>query len=649
MIDRAALPSAAYKNLIAQQVLAGLSHISPDIMGPTMDVLGDVFLSLACRPVSEWYGSRDQLARLAGDAWAWPEATAAVELAQQGGLLVPWRGALRPRDLAVAIWLAARRTTMSEDARGLMDHRLRGSLFDVFALAPAFTDEEEAVGLVELYATHEGPWEDLLQLGKGLAATAIAWGAPAGAERRAELVRAAFDWTGIDGPAHLHNLGVALLCAEVREGPYAADVRDGVAERIHAALEQLADPDLTGHPGLNATLQADLAVAAALSGGDLAALGDLPASLGAAHASKLGRGVAMAFVPGKQKNALLIAAAHAAIEQGDPEALATLDALVEPFAGAIGPIHNAFKAVLEAGATDDDAVALARGACRAVAHWNSTPELTSHLLARLVVAPVDADLRLDAAAALSKHPARFAASRDKVLDTLEAGFGDDDVLRRTACVGAAMHLGTEHTHAPAIAIGLVADGVPAEVLGPAIAEGLRQSPVIANGVVTAWERWGSEAPIQQATVDLLEQVGELARAEHTAGAFFLRPPQHEQVRAAFLKILLAVAGDVTHPELAGTAALAAGWIARGDVGLAKTFAGLRNQVSDEQHKALLDMAMGATGVAHEVVVGMLGRDVAEAEPALSAAAALALVALLDERGDAEGLEPYIDVIRARAD
>jgi len=644
MLDRYLLPSEDHRNLLASRVLTGLSRVKPELQLPTMDALGDLGLALATYPVAAWHGTLEDFARLCADGRPWPEATAAVELAAEGRLLEQRPdGRFRP-DMGTILWLAARRTAATEDAAELMDHRLRGVLFDIFALAAAHTDEEESIGLLEVYTTRPGPFEERLHLGAALAAQAIAWGASAAPHRHGELLRQAFEWTGVEGLEHLRGPGTALLVREARRGPHREEVVAGSRGRLDATLEQLADPELAGHPLLLATLDADLAIAAAAARGETGRLEDLFDALSGAYAARLGVAIARVVPPGPRKNALLQDATARALALGDPEALSVLDALVEPFAGAIGPIHDVFNAVLGG---DEELAEAARGGCRAVAHWRTAPELTTHLISRLVVSAVDPEVRIAAAQALSRHPKAFGPARQSVMDTLEASFGDDDALTRTAAVGAALHLGTSHPHAPALVLGLLADGVPASVLGPALADGLRQSPEILSGLLEAWERWGDEEPIQIASLHALDEVGESALAEQHGGAYFTMPPFTDEVRGALLKYVLQFAGDLERPQLAGHAAIIAGRLGRGDRGLARALRSVREQATEDQARALYNLALGACGVSTEDIVDLLGRDAASGAPNLSAAAAVALSALFDTRAQAQPLAPLMEQLGAR--
>ncbi len=151
--------------------------------------LGDLALGLAHRPIGQWIGAPEELAALFA-GWAQLEATTMVEIAADTGLLkAAADGRLYPATPNQFTWLGARTTWLTQDAVGYMDHRMRGSLWDIYAMAPAFEPEPvKAAGLVRLLAERSGPWEDLLGLAPLLAAEAIAWGADAEETLRGDLL-----------------------------------------------------------------------------------------------------------------------------------------------------------------------------------------------------------------------------------------------------------------------------------------------------------------------------------------------------------------------------------------------------------------------------------------------------------------------------
>ncbi len=643
------LPSARYRDWLAEAAATRVLKVKESIQATLMDGLGDLALALARRPLARWVGSTQDLARLVADKWTWPEATAFTELAVQVGLLVPAPAGgelVRPLDVDVFQWLAARRVADTGDADGLMDHRMNGSLFDVFAMAAAITHDEQGAGLVRLYLERPGPYEEQLELGAALAATAMAWGAPADADVRADLLQRSIAWTQPTAKRWLRRAGTALMAAEAWDGPFADDTLEGAMERYRATRDALNDEELAGHPLLLATLETDLTVIIAAAEGDPELLEPLFDQLGAAYADRVGRAIGQLLPPGERKNDLLLFAARQAAAQDDPAALSALEGLVEPMASAIGPIHTAFQQVLEAKA-EPQVVAAARSACAAIAHWRSCPELTAHLLARLVVAPVDPALRLGAAAALAVHPRVAAASRETVMNALERQFDSQDAGVRVAAVGAALHLGTEDPNAAALALGLIADGAPAEAIGPGLAYGLRRSPGLMAGLEHVWQQVGDEEPIKVATLQALLEVAESAHQSHELGPFYLAPPLTPEVSAGLMKALLPFIGDVSRPAMAAYAAGAAGWLARGDRGLALTLRAVRERMSDPTHRDAFTVALGAIGTV-DLVVEPLATECGEGAPDRCAAAAQGLTVLFDTADQTAALDPWLPTITTRA-
>jgi hypothetical protein len=554
---------------------------------------------------------------------------------------------LRPLDGDVFAWLAARRVAATGDPDELMDQRLHGALLQVFAMAAAQVEPDQGAGLVRLFLERPGPWEDQLELAATLAATAVAWGAGVEDEVLAPLLERAIQWTMPAASGRQRLAGTALLAADAWDGPYAQQSMEGAIERYRETLAILADEEYAGHPGLLATLETDLAIIVSGAEGEAEMLEPLFEQLGPLYSERLGRAITRVLVPGEAKNELLLLATEHALMQGDPGALSALDGLVEPMAGAIGPIHTTFRQVLE-GEQADVLIGAARAACDAIARWRSCPELTVHLLARLVVASLDPVLRLHAAAALAAHPRAAAGSRDTVLSALKAQLGADEPLARAIAAACALFLGTEDAEAAAMAIALVADGVPPEAVGTALGEGLRRSPEVVAGLQHIWSEYGEEEPIQVATVQVLLEVAEGVQQQHEAGVFYDSPALSEYVRGELLKVLLPWIGDTAEEAKAAYAAGAGAWFGRGDAGLALTLQAVRGRLGPGQARDAFTVALGGVGVASASIVDSLAGECAEGAPEAAAAAARALMVLFDGADQLEPMTPHLPTIEARA-
>ena len=173
---------------IGQKVSAAMVALEPAERTLLMDTLGDLALSLVCRPKSAWSGSPDELAEAVGARGSNVAALLSVHVAADVGLLVGAAGGgLRFRDADAVTWLAARRTAASRDARGLGVYRLHGALFDVFAMAVAELDEASAMPMVQALAVPGDDAWTALELSTLQAVAACAWGAAADGAERASM------------------------------------------------------------------------------------------------------------------------------------------------------------------------------------------------------------------------------------------------------------------------------------------------------------------------------------------------------------------------------------------------------------------------------------------------------------------------------
>ncbi|MFO0744985.1 MAG: hypothetical protein U1F43_04815 [Myxococcota bacterium] len=656
LLNAPMLPSPLLRAHYAFAISERVAKVKASLHTTVLDGLGDLALALARRPLRQWFGSEDELARLLTARWTWPEATAIVEVASKVGLLVPRRhqpagGAVMPRDYGHFIWLGARRIAMTEDQDELMSYRLNGSLFDMFAMSAGFVaDKEAAANLVRLMVDRPAPWDDILDLGAALGAAAVAWGAPVEEDVGQHLVERALTWTQPLGQEWNREIGTALLVLEAQYGPMREDLTNLAIERFNELVgTALGDADLVNHPGINACLETQLAVMLAGYRPSAASIRKIMGRLPASHAHLVGRAVARISAPGDERNALLVESARAALEQGNTAALTILDALVEPLAGAIGPIHDVLQSLLEHLPGDPPTVQRAFGACQAVASWESCPELTLHLLARVVAARAEPEVRIAAAAALSRHGERLGGARQILIDTLERELTDaDNVVVAGAC-GAALHLGSAHPRLPALAIALAADGVPFDLLGPALDDGLRQVPAHAAGFEEMLAQYRGDAVITAAALGLASHIGDALHREAGLGPFFIPPPLEAAAIGALSRFLLPLAADLDTPEFAADAATTCAWVMRGDRGFALSLLNLREFAGDAKLKAMYDLALGACGSAEPEILQRLGKDATQGPPELAAAAGVAFRVLLETFDQADLVEAWLPIIRARCD
>ena len=649
----ALLPSDGRRRALAASVRNSLAGVPDDRLDAMQAVLGDLGLWLAHRPLARWTFTPAELAAELDTEWTPGELEAALDEAYRGGLLAE-AGEERlyppaPEELA---WLAARRTLRTEDEPGHLNHRLRGALADVFALVVAEQDDpDRGRGLSALLAEREGPFEDLLELSARLVASAAAWGGAVDAETRARLLSRAVAWTDGSHSEDLEDAGAALLAAELTgrhagELSFAAEVRDGLLERLGLLVEQLGE--LPESPELLRCLDATLAPLVAEAGTNAGRLEALGERLGP-HASRAGWALARVRPPGPRTDELLVAVTQQAAAAGCPDAPALLGLLQAPEAAPPGLLEDALAAALAA-PVDAGPAAPARAACEALAAWRRCPEHAGELLVQAVAGHADPELRSAAAAAIAACPALLEVAGPVLHEMLGEELQDEDPLARTGAVGAALWLGTDELSVPAIAVGLVVDGAPVDVLSPALAHALRVQPGLADAFETLWERF-PQPELRTGTVHALQALVTAAQADHELGPYLPVPPLSRYVRTKLTILLLDLVNDWTEPERAGHAAVIAGWLSRGQRGLAETVFGLREQAPDDATRGIFDLALGACGVPAAGVQDLLARDAAAGEPELAECAGAALCALLDVATEMvdEALDPHVAAIRARID
>lgn len=652
------LPSPALFAYYQGDLEARLAGVKAALRDPLLDGLGDLALALARRPIRRWSGSRDALARALGERWAWPEATAVVEVAAQVGLLVKLPDdSLRPRDVGTFTWLGARRIARTEDQDGLMDHRMNGGLFDMFALAPSLlADPEQAAGVVRLMAERDGPFEELLELGSALAAQAVAWGAPATPELRAFLTERALSWTQPMGADWNRDVGTALLVHECRVNEDKEHLQNLASEMLaELVTSALDDAELAHSPAILATLDTQIAMLVGSAGGPSATrervelvAGRLPRS----HAHRPGRALARVLAPGHERNRLLAHAARLAIEAGDPRGALVLEALAEPYEGDGVEILARLLERGEGNLRDRDVMRAAYEACQVVRGLERCPAPLGERLLELVGGDVAPELRIAAASALARHGTSAEAP---VVRAIEEAFGRDETLApepTAGAVGALLHLGSEDLRLGPVALALGAGELPgplAQLLRGAVDEGVRRVPAHAQELGQLYHAFAARPELAQSLLAVCAVITDVSQADYELGPFASGRPLPDAAREALLGALVPMAADHEQPERAAEAATACAGLLRGDPVFAAALVHRRAQAEGHKIKSLYDLALGATRVFEPAVVDRLARDAAQADFDVAAAAAVALRLLLETYDQADRLEPWVRDLRARVD
>ncbi len=547
------------------------------------------------------------------------------------------------------LWLAARRTVDTSDDAGLMDHRLRGALADVFALVVAEqADPDAGRGMAAHLADRPGPLEEELALSWRLVAAAGAWGGAVDAELRSRLLPMAFEWTSPPGREPHRHAGAAFLATEVT-GDHAGDhsfseeVREAATERVAQLLGYLDDPDLADADDVFVEALEDT-LTPLVAGATPEALDELARRL-SGHAGCVGRVVGRLRPPGSARDELLIRLARTATDCGDDGGLGVLEAIHEPLVVPPAMLHDALTQALKEPA-NEAAAGRAWGACEAIAAWSECSELTAHLLGRLAVAPVTPALRMAAAAALASQGRWWGPMRHVVGAGLEGDLIADDPQRRIGAVGAALWLGSPDPDLAATALELVLEGQPPELLAPALAHALRIQPGLVDPLVALGE---ARDGAQVALVALLGGLVDAAQADAALGPFLSVPALTQGVRVGLTTVLLDAVRGVDDPNAAGAAAVLAGWLCRGHEELASLMFDLRRQAGQATLHGWLDVALGACGVNDPQVQALLATDAALGEPELACDAGLGLSALFDAANEIDGdaLDPHVPDIARR--
>ncbi len=643
--DVQVLPSPAWLGRLAEELDGALAPVSETTRALLRAGLGDLALTLAASPPGTWARRPDELAGLLTGAglipqgtWLAEQADAIVQLGERLELLATDRDGVRlyPARPELFVLLGAQRVQATGDALGLMDHRHRGALFDVFAVAVALErDPIAGAELVETLFRADGAWEAHLELGWEQAAAAVAWGAPVGDTLRQALVSKAFDWLNPVSPDWHRDTAAALLAQEARGGPFQVPVVEGAEELLGSLVELLDERGDENVPaGVLPALDAFLGVLLAGAGGDaqeLAQRGEALAQRLGHRAARVPLAAARVLLPGDDADAALLTLTRAARDAGALDALQGLRGVRTPVPAAAGMVQEALRQAREAPA-DGSAATVAWGAATAVAAWPSCPELTAHLLGRIILGPMDPELRVAAATALARHVdlAAPTGGHAELLDSLAGAFPTAPPIRQAGIVGAALALGHPDAKLAGAAMGLMLDGVPASLLGPPLAEGLGVVPDYARAFEYVAGRLEAEPALTEPLLSALEAVGELCHAAHGLGPYLASAAPSPATRTRLLNVALGVLQGAEDEHVRGRAAAAAAWIARGDAGLAVVLRGLREGARGDG-RALLDLALGACGVPSEEVAKGLVDDALGADDSLREAALMGLRVLYDER------------------
>jgi len=672
------LPSPVLREHYAREVAGRVEHVKPALRELVLGGLGDLALALAQRPLRRWQGSRDRLARAMGERWAWPEATAIVELGRDIGLLVPApaagaepvEGVLRPLDVGVFTWLGARRIARTRDQDDLMDRRFNGSLFDMFAMAPSFVDPEPAMGLVGIMLDSPGPFDDLLELGSALAAAAVAWGSAASPEQRVFLTERAMSWTQPMGADWNREIGTALLVLECRRHEEREHLLNLASENISEIIANaLSDPELATNAAILSTFDTCIAMLLAgqtpTAGPDAETRMRAPArdvverttkSLPRAHAHRVGRALARVLPPGPERNAALVVAARLALELGDPLGIAPLAAAVAPYDQPDGPgalVAEVLARVVEA-PRDAALLRATIAGCEAARAWESCPATTLARAADVVASDATPpEVRIEVAALLGHHgvrmttPGPFAEVLAHAFERdLEAGAPEPIA----GWVGALLHLGSQDDRLGRLAIGLCAGDMPPrlrQALAEAVDRGVRLAPEQTDALVGGFLDLHERAGTTSAMLFVCGTITDSLQQAHELGPFSPLLPLVDDKQALLLRALAPLAGQADDPHLAAEAATACAALLRGDAAFALTLVRLRAHADDLKVKSLYDLAIGACRVFDPAVVERLARDAVQADYDVAAAACVALRLLVETFDQAERLEPWLESLRGR--
>jgi hypothetical protein len=662
-----ALPSPGLRDALRQSVETRFSDLSSTHRNIVLDGLGDLALILARRPLRTWFGTRDELARLLEHRWVWPEATAVIDLAIDRQLLVPTiiPDEYRPVDRAHFVWLGARRIARTEDQDGLMDYRMNGALFEMFALAPALMDDPSAAaGVVAVMAHSPGPFEDLLELAPALAAMSVAWGAESSPELRMFLTERALAWTQPMGADWNRDIGTALLsleCQRHEERDQLLHIASEILqELVHNAL---SEPSLADQPTILATLDTVLAMVSAGASRQLDSRSvAMPAqfrdnielliqALPAAQAHCVGRTVGRLLPPGPLRNEALVHAFQKALEHHSANATVALTRLTAPYDDVAPTLAHHLALPLER-PDDPTTTAVALAICDILASFDSCPAALIAPLVSLLADPLDPELRISAAAALGRHvPAVLVDPRVSLLET-RLMRGDLPAELMAAEVACLLHLRSADPRLGPAALALLADELPQRLkprLAAAVDLGLRSHPLHLTELLGLYGVLPDRVELNDALLAVASAVHDSEQRIHELGPFQTLRPLHPDLRKRLVDALIPLANRSDDALLVAEAsALYAGLLPH-DREVAQVLISRRAASAEPQIKGIYDLALGLTRLFIPEVVERLGRDAARGDENVAAAACVALRLHVETFAQASVLEPWLPEIRSRVD
>ena len=589
-IDRAHLEGTPY------------ADASAAVRGTLTALEADLVLGLARTPLSDWRGTPSQLAERLIKAWPLEEIRAGFQLMEREGVLRRDGQELVLSDRERSRWVAGLRTMQTEDEAALMDHRHRGELRPIFTRAVALSTEP---GLTRLVADAEGPWEEELELALAMAGEAWALGAPADDALVMRLVPRAAAWCLGRHP----EIGAGVCARALAEGVLVEDLV-GLLQSRMAEAEEDEHLMVSGFPLAAWALGEDVDVLLKL----MEQLGTRASVVVAPLASRLDPELAH----------LLALRCRAAGDPGWPSVLSA-----GPTEESALLVAQTLRDALDS-PDDADRVALAREAAEMVRDWDRLPPEVLAELARLAARPGDVPMRL----AVAETLARRGLPEDIRAPIVRAAHGQafhGHPLLRAGGSGVALALGTDDVAIVSALRPLVAQGVPGQAFGAVLDRALRRRPELGETLTRFWAN-GSPEALRQASLELLQPLCMRLHQELDQGAFYGLPPLSPRLRERYQVHLL--------QELDETSAVLAGWMGRGDAGLA--------QLLLAHSGPAWDLALGACGVANDAVVGRLGTNALSPDPDTSTAACNALAVLFTDSLTAEAVVPWLDSLPRHA-
>lgn len=613
------LPSPVLLKDLGIEIETRLEKVPETLKATVLDILGDIGLCLAQSPTRTWELTQADYAKAGSPHFSWPEATAAVELAIDAGLLVPSpRKAdhYYPLEPIYFSWLAGRRIALTEDQDGHFDARFRGEFLEIFALAAAMTEGEGGMALVQGYFHAESPLNEVLHRDETIAMRAVAWGAPVDPETELTLVQTAFAWLSPNNLGSDIDSATALLCAVATQGSLSQEVRIAAEQQIEDALEALEnDPDLNEHPGVDRALDAVIAILVAISQGDTTVLAPYFDRLGALHASRVARAIPRVWPPSDGRNTFIDWATQLALEAGDLNAFTAYGSLIGPKTQVVGVLHTLFRKLLDA-PEDETLIYVSLGAVQSLMAWDECGELTLHLVGRILLSPTHPDLRIAAAALLAQHPEEFAKNGDVLLSALQKMLHEPDVMSSASAAAGLLYFEPAQEVLTKQLLALPSSGMPPTVLADALAHAFRSSPTFALLMGRAWEGLSEDEAFYQALT--LESLAESCLNEYLLGPWFTGAPLSDDARNSVVGFLMSVIASRPDSSVLGVAAGMAARIAPDDAALFPIFKSLLDQADDHERRGLILLTLGV--LRHPEVLPLLLHEAAYGHPEDSASA-----------------------------